>query len=291
MLDFKLFTFDMVDSVKPFFDKINTYCYEYNLSYLLLWREVEDIHIAIDEEDLFIQQRASHSFLLPLSDNIPKAIGKLENHCKESGIPFYLKSVPAEAISSLPEDLIKERDRDLDDYLYTFERLSGLRGKHLQAKRNHISQFEKAYEYTVELLSKESERECLGMDDYWSSLHKMYSQEVNEERMAIVNAFKYWDILDLKGLAIRIDGKIAAFTIGEVVRDGREAIVHFEKGNIDYMGIYSAINNLFVKQCLEGVTYINRQEDVGIEGLRKSKLSYHPEAMAEKWIVCREKKN
>lgn len=284
-----MFMPDMAGSIVRFFDKIDTYCYEYNLSYILLWREIEDIHIAITKEDeLFIWQKASRTFLLPLSDNISASIEKLYSFCKEAGVPFRLKSIPAEAVTYFSSDYTLERDRDLDDYLYTPEKLIGLHGKHLQAKRNHISQFEKNYEYTVEELTKDSERECIEMDNHWTALHEEFSQEVQEEKMAIVNAFRFWDELGLVGLAIRIDGKIAAFTIGELVRDGKEAIVHFEKGDISYMGVYAAINNLFCKRYLENVTYIDRQEDVGLEGLRKSKLSYHPDAMGEKYTVCRE---
>ena len=288
MLEFKMFRPEDALTLKPFFNKIDTYCYEYNLSYLLLWREVEDIHYAITADDeLFIYQKASKSFLLPLSNNISASIEKLYSFCKEANIPFFLKSVPSEALSFFSSEYTVEHDRDLDDYLYTPEKLIGLHGKHLQAKRNHISQFEKGYTFTVEKLNRASERECIEMDNHWTALHEEFSQEVQEEKMAIVNSFKFWDELDLKGLALRIDGKIAAFTIGEIVRDGKEAIVHFEKGDINYMGIYAAINNLFCKEYLENVTYIDRQEDVGIEGLRKSKLSYHPDTMAEKYRVCR----
>lgn len=288
MLDFRLFMPDDADTLRPYFSKLTTYCYEYNLSYLLLWREVEDIHIAVTGSSLFIWQRASGNFLMPISDDPKGAVEELYSFCKEKKVPFVLKSVPSEAMQFFSEEYKAERDRDLDDYLYTPEKLIGLHGKHLQAKRNHISQFTKNYEFTVEDLSAQSERECLEMDARWTALHEEYSREIHEERMAIINAFKYWDRLDLKGILIRINGEIAAFTIGELVREGTEAIVHFEKGNIDYMGIYAAINQKFCEKYLSGTTFIDRQEDVGLEGLRKSKLSYHPDQMAEKYIVCRE---
>lgn len=288
MLDFKLFMPDAAETLRPYFSKLKTYCYEYNLSYLLLWREVEDIHIAVTADSLFVWQRASGNFLFPVSPDPAAAVEELYSFCREKKVPFVLKSVPAEVIPLLSPEYKAERDRDLDDYLYTPEKLIGLHGKHLQAKRNHISQFVKNYEFIVDELSAASERECLEMDAQWTALHEEYSKEIHEERMAIINAFKYWNILDLKGIALRIDGKIAAFTIGEIVRDGTEAIVHFEKGDIDYMGIYAAINHSFCEKYLASVTYIDRQEDVGLEGLRKSKLSYHPDLMAEKYIVCRE---
>lgn len=282
-----MFEPEMATRLSPYFEFIKTNCYEYNLSYLTLWREVEDIHIAIEADSLFVWQRASHSFLMPLSKDIEKAVALLSEFCEANNIELKFKYVPGEYLDYFPSSFVKTHERENDDYLYTPDKLINLHGKHLQAKRNHISQFLKSYSYEIVPLTKECFNECLLMDSRWSALHEEYSKEIYEERMAIVNAFKYWDMLKLKGIALRIDGKIAAFTVGELIEGRNEAVIHFEKGDTSYLGIYAAINNFFIKEYFASATYIDRQEDMGLEGLRKAKLSYHPDLMAEKYAICR----
>jgi len=228
-------------------------------------------------------------FLLPITDDLPAAIAELENHCKESGQRFHLECVPSEEALQLEQmGYSIEHVRNLDDYLYESNKLIKLSGRKLQSKRNHISQFERKYTYTIRSLdSKELRDECLKMaQTTWLDTKDCATSEINDELIAIKRAFDNWEELGLVGMLVCVDNHLTAFTVGQII-DENMAIVHFEKGDTSYMGIYSVINQLFCSQYLSDVKYVNRQEDAGVEGLRKAKLSYKPDLMVEKYRVTK----
>ena len=103
-----------------------------------------------------------------------------------------------------------------------------------------------------------------------------------EEIQAVAEAIKNFYALELKGGVIRVHGKVRAFALGELLNPDR-AVVHIEKANTDYAGAFNMINWLFTQHAWSGVTYINREEDMGIPGLRKAKLSYNPIKMVKKY--------
>lgn len=288
MLCFTPYNPDLNQKIKSYFALIPTYCYEYNLSYVLLWKESEGMEFAFTDNAMFIHQRLTDTFLLPATteEHMAESLKELDEYCQKSGTHFAFKSIPADFLPYFAE-YRTTLDRNLADYLYIPETMAGLHGKHLQAKRNHVAQFEKMYEYTLSPLTPEDKDACLLMDEGWEEGHAQYEEGVKEEEKAIRNAFDSFSSLHIVGLVIRDKGKVIAFTLGEIIDERKMAITHFEKGNILYQGIYEAINNFFTKEYLMDMAYINRQEDVGIEGLRKSKLSYHPVMLAEKVRVCR----
>ncbi len=260
--------------------------YEYQFSYLWLWKDYEDLKVCIEDDAAYVYSPHDRTFLAPIAQDMPEALDRLYRYCKEQDIPCILTSVPEEVAALVKDDprYTVERTRDLDDYVYTSEKLISLSGKHLQAKRNHISQFERDYSFSFKPITADDIQECLELDAQWNAEHD--SPEVQEERMAIETAFRDWDFLNLIGAIVRIDGKVEAFTVGEIVGP-EEAIIHFEKGNTAYHGIYTVINRLFCATHLSQVTYVNREEDMGLESLRKAKQSYHPALMVEKYTVER----
>jgi hypothetical protein len=132
---------------------------------------------------------------------------------------------------------------------------------------------------------QEIREECYHMaSTIWLNNQDEITIEMQEELAALRNAFNYWDELGFVGMIICIDHNLTAFTVGEII-DSEMAIIHFEKGDTSYHGVYSVINQLFCSQYLSDIRYINRQEDAGVAGLRKAKLSYIPDLMVEKYIV------
>ena len=93
------------------------------------------------------------------------------------------------------------------------------------------------------------------------------------------------DILGSKIGAIRIDGKLEAVTLGSVINDGKEAIIHVEKANSDIRGLYAYINQTFLQEVFPEVSIVNREDDLGIEGLRKAKMSYEPLRLEDKYTI------
>ena len=107
------------------------------------------------------------------------------------------------------------------------------------------------------------------------------NDNIRNERRSLTTAFKHWNELDLTGFIIRIEGKIIAFTFGHPINHNTFGI-HYEKADVNIDGAYSAINQHFAASLPEQYIYLNREEDLGIPGLRQAKLSYHPVKMLKK---------
>ncbi|NLM09802.1 MAG: DUF2156 domain-containing protein [Clostridiaceae bacterium] len=184
---------------------------------------------------------------------------------------------------------IKAKKMDsISDYVYDTESLITLAGKKLSSKRNHINRFLREYggfEYVE--ISNENFSECERIFDEWCEGNDSCNCDVPEEceKWACSQLLKYWDkIPGLKGALIKVNGRAEAFTIGEMLNDDT-AVIHIEKGNADIHGIYAIINREFVERTFSHTKYINREEDMGIEGLRKAKLSYKPSGRVWKYNI------
>lgn len=170
--------------------------------------------------------------------------------------------------------------RDSDNYIYLSEKMASLSGKKLHSKKNFVNRFKKENEYSYEKITEANIPECLEVLNAWCEKKECSGESVSAESCACTLAIKNMEALSLKGGAIRVNGKIVAFTLGEKVADDM-AVIHFEKADYNYKGAFQTIFMEFVKNEWMDVTFINREEDTGDEGLRKAKLSYCPEYLLE----------
>ena len=284
MLNFQPFTPSMKDKIIERLQKINTTCYEYQYSYYLLYGETAGIFIAFDDEAMYTYVKKLKAFLMPATNNMCAAIKQIKGHCEQTGTPFCIRAVPEEYIS-LFTCCTTILDRNLSDYLYTPQNMITLAGRHLQPKRNHIKQFEKNYDAQFSPLTKEDKPLCFSFLNTWYKEHQASEQDEDLliEQRAIEIAFNNLDLFI--GEKVVIDGHLVGFTIGQIVNNGKLAIVHFEKADTSYTGAYPSLNNHFAKNYLFAVELINREEDMGIEGLRKAKLSYQPIKIGNKFCI------
>ena len=162
-------------------------------------------------------------------------------------------------------------DRNNFDYVYLSKDLIELKGNKYRQKRNHINKFVKYYTYEYERITNNNLRECLSAAYEWFSKQNT-SQSIFEEKQAIQEIMKHYNELDVVGGAIRINGKIQAFSIGELLNPDM-AVIRIEKANTDYDGSCAIINRSFSFHEWSDVTYINREEDMGIAGLRENQKS------------------
>ena len=182
-------------------------------------------------------------------------------------------------------------DRDNEDYVYLAEKLISLSGRKLHSKKNHLNAFHKLYPQAEYLpITQELIPLCRKELESWYHLRAETLREeeqeddpfIGYERAAIHEIFDNYADFQLKGGVIRIDGRVVAFTFGEQLNDDT-AVIHVEKADPSVRGAYPAINQGFVAHAWADMKYINREEDMGLPGLRKAKESYKPEKMIEKF--------
>ncbi len=256
---------------------------------LYIWRHSFRARIALDPDYavLVCQYRGSTYSLAPLfSQRIdPTAlIQKISAFFHRNHQPVIFRGIPVGLLPYFPKDKYRIiPDRQIWDYLYLTKDLIELHGRKYQQKRNHINRFRQTYPFSYHSLTPEDAQGCLEVFEHWAA-DKGGGPEIEEERRALIEALENFTLLPLKGGVIKIDGRIQAFAIGtQLNRD--TALVHFEKANPAFHGIYAAINQLFVANEWSNTRYINREDDMGLPGLRQAKERYHPFRMIEKYTV------
>jgi hypothetical protein len=208
------------------------------------------------------------------------ALNAMREDAQQRGHAFRLSGLTEEAAGRLqalmPGCFSFVEQRDAADYLYDSAALIALPGKKYHGKRNHISKFQRMYQWSYEDLCEENLEECRALAHEWCEQYGCSEENgLHHESCALREAFDHFSALEFQGGMLRVEGKPVAFTMGEAL-DDQTFIVHFEKALSQYTGAYTMINREFAAHRLGGYRYINREEDMGLEGLRKAKLSYHP---------------
>ncbi|MEZ6854023.1 DUF2156 domain-containing protein [Halodesulfovibrio aestuarii] len=186
----------------------------------------------------------------------------------------------------LGDRITAHEDRGQWDYIYDVQELGELRGKKFHKKKNLVNQFKKNYTYTYEPMTADCVEAVLEMQEEWCMWRECEeSQSLLAENDAIRRVLEQWDVIPtLIGGSIQVDGKVVAYTVAEAIND-ETVVIHFEKGKTDYKGIYQAINNFFLTDGGSRFTYVNREQDLDDEGLRKAKMSYNPSDFVKKFVV------
>ena len=168
--------------------------------------------------------------------------------------------------------------RDQYDYIYRRTDLATLHGRHLDAKRNHIHRFRAEHpDFEYRSLTPEFFDECRRLTEIWQE-EKGGSDTINAEKQVMETIFSNWEALGMIGGSIIVDGRMVAFTYGSAVTtDTFDVCV--EKADRHVEGAFAIINQQFAEHLPEQYVYLNREEDMGIPGLRQAKLSYHPEIL------------
>ena len=285
---------------KPTFDKFfgARYCEHsgYTFTNFFMWRKMRDYLWAVEDDVLYIFSESAEKFLAwqpigaqeKMQDAITKILRVAEENRGDRKFMFaVVEKIFAEELARYPHaDFDITAERDSFDYVYLAQDLINLSGRKFHGKNNHLNAFRKEYpaaEYvpiTEEIIPK-----CREELNIWSDLHKRANPDdpfIGYEQAAIHEIFDHFEAFKLKGGAILIDGKVAAFTFGEQLNSDT-AVIHVEKADQNVRGIYAAINQNFVEHEWSEMIYINREEDMGIDGLRRAKESYRPIKMIEKF--------
>ena len=173
-------------------------------------------------------------------------------------------------------------DRDNCDYLYRREDLALLRGKALHKKKNHVNGFHAAHTAEVRAIDDTTTSDALEILHRWRDV-RLERGENDGDFLVCSIAVQFRAQLELSGIIVYADGKPAGFSLGELVAGGTMFVTHFEKGIDGVHGIYQAVNNEQAKSLPDSVTFINREQDLGDEGLRQAKMTYRPCAFVNKY--------
>ncbi|MGB5824357.1 MAG: phosphatidylglycerol lysyltransferase domain-containing protein [Proteocatella sp.] len=296
---FKEITIAAKQELDPYFEMVNYEACEYCFSTLYMWQHVYKTHYHIDDDFAIIMaEYEGNSFsIMPLASeaNLPKAIDFVVKYFEKSNKEIYFRGITKDVVRLLQKkyegrfEYIEERD--LFDYVYDAESLRTLAGKKNQKKRNHLNYFLKEYNgrFEYKVLTSENFGECIQLMDRWAEAkeeNNEFDDGMDDESEGIKKIFDNYENLKdkVKVSGVYIDGKLEAFTIGELLNPDM-ALVHIEKANQDIRGLYQYINQQFILNEFKNVEFVNREEDLGIEGLRKAKLSYHPSRFVEKYTV------
>lgn len=233
------------------------------------------------------------AFVFPIgSGPLRPAIQALEDFAAMKGCPLVIRGITAKHRDMLeaeyPGRFCFSPEEKNFDYIYLAERLASYAGKALHGKKNHCNRFEAEHDWDFVPLTRELIPGCLDMLDVWTEENaQRLEKSVSHEHDAIIRAFAAFERLGLEGGVLRSSGQILGFSLGEMTsRDTFD--VHFEKAEIDVNGAYPMVCRELTRMLLArhgALKYINREDDMGLEALRRSKLSYKPEYLLEKFIA------
>jgi len=174
-----------------------------------------------------------------------------------------------------------DHNRDYDDYLYETAKFQTYSGKKLAAKRNHVNKFKGLYQYRYEPLTSKLFEACLKLEQSWHIARGDDSNQEEAEKLVIRKAFEHYDELGIIGGVLLVDETPVAFTYGSPLND-KTICVHIEKADTSFDGVYPMIAQLLAQNLPDQYQYLDREEDLGLPGLRKSKESYQPALMGQK---------
>lgn len=283
---------------KPLYDTYLMHCEErgceYNFANLFVWgRQKATVH----EGNLafFCQFNRRSVYLFPLGENLKPTVDAIISDASKRGIPCRLTSLTQEDMRKLeswyPGQFYFQPDRDGYDYIYSIDALADLAGKKLQKKRNHCNRFRLLHPHCeIKPITDENTAEVLTMLDCWYAQKKAADPTVGFqlEQTAITKALQYRKELCAEGLVLTEKGKPIAVTLGAFLSENTFD-VQFEKALEGYDGAYAVINREFARYLRKKypkLKWLNREDDLGLEGLRKAKLSYCPDRLVEKYWAC-----
>ena len=295
MLDFQKITPQQRAKYMPFLHDGQERSCEFCFANLYMWGR-QRATVAYGHLVLFSQFNRKSVYPWPVGTGDKRPVlDAIIADAKERGIPCRITGLNEENMHMLeqlyPGQFRFHCDRDSYDYVYAIEDLAQLKGRKYQRKRNHYNRFREAFPYhTAEPLTQENLPLVQEMVEQWYAgrIQENPDMDYHMERSALKKALEHYRELEMEALVLRDGDTILALTMASRLSE-TTFDVHFEKARPEAEGAYTAINYAFARYLWEKypqVLYLNREDDMGLEGLRKAKLSYYPHHMMEKCWAC-----
>ncbi len=282
--------------IQEYFKQIDSRNCDMCFSTTYLWREFYGLSWSQEGDMLIIKtgfQDEAPGFYFPIGSADPeRALTAIETWCEENRVPVRLYCVSRDHEKWLdihrPSLYQVTYNRDVEDYVYEREKLVRLSGRKYHGKKKHVNKFKRAFpDWTYEPITDANRRDCLEMLREWKKINSVEEDiEKHAESCVARNYLLHLEMLGQKGGAIRAQGRIVAFTVGEKINSDT-FVVHIEKAFSDVPGAYAIVNQQFLEHEAGDCFYVNREDDAGEEGLRQAKVSYHPVFMIEKGMAYR----
>ncbi|MBQ4313331.1 MAG: DUF2156 domain-containing protein [Clostridia bacterium] len=281
---------------KPWIDEVLVHSKHrgciYTFAQLMLWAPRYNTAVCRYKDALLIVSGEQHEYAIYPAGryDIREVMEQYSEYFAQRGLPLRIAAAERwqmeELMEEFPDRFEAEESRDDFDYIYNAEDLINLSGKKYHGKRNHIAKFTRAHpDWTFEEVVPENTADAARMAQRWCEENGCdEGSGLAIEACAIQQALSKREVLGLVGGIVRVDGEAVALSMGERLNEDT-LVVHFEKALAEYSEAYTVINREFAARFAQGYRYINREEDLGIEGLRKAKLSYRPAILLEKFYI------
>jgi len=305
-LQFQKLTLEHIDTIRPFF-RINPYRYcDRTLGATMMWRDFADTHFCIENDILILRSAyvgdGVITFTPPLlpresqhndERRFAEAVRNIVLFCVQSKIPTVFAPVAGSDLALIlglypNAEVIPERS--WFDYIYDAEALRSFAGRRYQGQRNHINRLtDTCPDWSFETINHANLHEARAYLERYTEEHPKQEYPLySEGNIKAIEVLDNWDKYRQCGGLLFIGGGSSRQTAGVSLGDicGDTLYIHTEKATREIQGAYPALVREFARAFTgDGVEYINREEDDGVEGLRISKESYHPLRLIEKYRV------
>jgi len=281
----KLVTFDDFDIIHNHLKKTQAENCDYNICNIMSWGIIYKLQYSIYKDNIFFYNPFYSYLLTPsLEDITADELYQIYRSCTEKYPDIVIIPIPEKYISGiegLHDYFTEHNDDSWNDYVYLADDLVNLSGKILAKKKNLISQFTRLYpDYTVKPISADDYQEITDFCNRWAKTHDLDNEYLQVEMQAIQIVLSKWDTFPTHGLKLYAQDTLCAFAIYSPQND-EMATVHFEKSDMNVKGAGQMINYLTAKEIAPLYKYINREQDMGIEGIHHAKKSYQPIKMVK----------
>lgn len=263
---------------------------EYTFANIFAFRLAYEFQLSMLNGNLIIKKNKDPvSFFTPVGNSgiretMKRLFGYLTNISDDASIERVPESFVKKYLAN-DRNFIVNEDRDNFDYLYNVQELVELKGRRFHNKKNLVNRFRADYEYEYNVLTPDRIEECIEFEHYWCEVRECGKYPgLEKERCAILELLNNFESLDSKGGIIKTGGKVAALTLGEKISSDT-FVIHIEKAHSHIPGLYQVINQEFLMHEAADCRYVNREQDLGIEGMRNAKMSYNPSGFVRKFKV------
>ena len=291
MLEFKTLELCDMELIRPYFKSDAVIC-DNTPATQMMWREIFKTEYSEFNGALILKYcyfDGSVAFLMPLGENVKQALTEIDDWCLKNSVPFKICFATFEQTELVKElfDVSVTEETSWADYIYKTTALAEMTGKKYNGQRNHINAFKRINEdYYFKPLTSENVKEAERFFSEYNKNTDKNSELFLAEQKMVYEALDNSDVYKMEGLCLYAGGKMVGFTAGEVV--GNTLYVHIEKADADVRGAYQMLVKEFAGLHKENTEFINREEDMGDEGLKKSKLSYQPIKLVSKFTIRKE---